>query len=294
MSWRDTLFFWQGELVVDPRDSSWSFQGSWSGADAPKAPKSEDDDLCPSPDTFSADANNTFAISGYMTRSFHEPRGTEITTQRGSYQLDNGEGHEEHTDDVHDLRLFAIPAKRIANIVATGENEFGPFIAIGQTTEGSFRSQPGQLPTVCDLVLARRYIDEKDRRRKMSAEDIMALVPPKLALGLPFKPWNAPVLAVKFKAPKEKQQRAWMNVQALKINPVVGFRPQDLLEETTVEEAGGEQEAGTAAEASAEGDGTATAAVDADDVAPGADGEKAEPWALGPEEGERPAKKARA
>ena len=81
-------------------------------------------------------------------------------------------------------------------------------------------------------------------------------------------------LAVKFKAPKETPQRAWMNVQALKIDPIVGFRPQDLLEETAVED-----DAGTVPGAETAAEGGSAAEVDAT-PGPG-------------EEGERPAKKAK-
>jgi hypothetical protein len=121
-----------------------------------------------------------------------------ISRTTGSYQLDNGDGPEPHTDDVHTITFTGHPSadwcggsggvgsnvsggggRAVGSngkggdidgptiVVATGNNEFGPFISAGVRTPPSAADGEG------NLTLARRYIDEADLRCGWSAVDLI-------------------------------------------------------------------------------------------------------------------------
>uniref|UniRef100_A0A7S2TKN8 Uncharacterized protein n=1 Tax=Lotharella oceanica TaxID=641309 RepID=A0A7S2TKN8_9EUKA len=83
----------------------------------------------------------------------------------GQYLLDNGEGHEQHGDDVHVcwfiLPKAELPSKDVERksylvVVARGENEFGRFISAGKVEQIDGSNYL--------LTLARRYVTDKDYR----------------------------------------------------------------------------------------------------------------------------------
>lgn len=132
-------------MNVDVVPSLWSFKGSWSGVDAPKPPLAGAD-LCPSGKGFAADAENRFSVVGSSTHNMHDPKGVLLEADSGEgalgwYLLDNGDGHERHEDSVHILRIARVspPAsgdddEGTFNVVATGSNDFGAFLALGFAT----------------------------------------------------------------------------------------------------------------------------------------------------------------
>lgn len=242
--WKDTMFFWRGEMTTgdhgygDPMKPNeiWGFKGTWSGVEAAEPPPDGQQDLRPSEDAFAADAANEFHVEGgvgtkqQMLSPYPPDEHPEDDPYRDAiegetwqlcdgypawYMLDNGEGHEKYSDDKHVLRTWFVsrlpPLKPPKNpygddferpdysnsdivVVAKGSNEFAKFIALG------IWPQPSG-----PMVLARRYLDDRDPRNKMSHQQILATVPEDLlAAG---KPWNADIMATKWSKSKGKGKK---------------------------------------------------------------------------------------
>jgi hypothetical protein len=164
--WKDTIFFWRGELTLDAEFSpaKWQFAGSWCGADAPAAPPTGGADLCPDAMAFAAAAAaNTFSVTGHVVRppGAGSAPGPAIYPSQdcifvqasgragGTYTLNNGDGPALFADDEHILVLIATrpptdsPETNDGGgaggpfaVVAKGRNEFGPFLALGFADAG--------------------------------------------------------------------------------------------------------------------------------------------------------------
>jgi hypothetical protein len=150
----------------------------------------------------------------------HDPKGILLEADSGEgalgwYLLDNGDGHERHEDSVHILRIARVspPAsgdddEGTCNVVATGSNEFGAFLALGFATRVPETDQSAASVS-WNLTLARRYIGERDPRGKLSHDEILAAL--SIEETSSGKPWNAPLLSAKWKplvrANKKKPSR---------------------------------------------------------------------------------------
>lgn len=78
-------------------------------------------------------------------------------------------GAVEHGDDVHSVCFFAAPREGSTTprglwASASGSNEFGGFVSLGEVAEMG--------DGVLCLTLARRYVDDKDRRRGMTPIEV--------------------------------------------------------------------------------------------------------------------------
>ena len=196
MSWRDTLFIWRGRFVRErPLDPELSpdcptlvhWRGSWIGVDAggtlePDAPEVE---------AFADEALPKFAIAGHRVSpdvpegfTNGEYRLDKQTAPRedGSclgWQLENGaEGLAWFRDDEHRVRVDG------DDVFAVGRNGFAPFVSVGVASGYAYelrRKKPWTLgnerravDTAVDsrvVVMARRYLDEKDARAKMRLDE---------------------------------------------------------------------------------------------------------------------------
>jgi len=147
MSWRDTLFVWRGTLVGD--GDRLTFEGSWVGATTgPGLPSLSEHEA----------SENVFSVTGRIPGGgIDDLDGKTWTVDGGAYQLDNGEGLEEHADDAYTVEFKeaesgAADEPRRVLAWSVGENEFGKFIIAGSMPEAGV------------LCLQRRYIDNKDAR----------------------------------------------------------------------------------------------------------------------------------
>lgn len=205
-TWRDTLFIWQGKLTKtsnkhsnkggdhnetsgrsivggEPNTScsiptAITWRGSWIGCencpDARTAPT-------PTAEAFGA-SEMKFEVSG-TGFSVGESRDADDDNDgdtddaqavvfwklelEGGPGWDLGEGFEKrrHTDNVHTLYMKNLPSdhdnREMSVVVAMGENEFGSFISAGYLQ-----------PTSSEMILARRYLDGRDLRLKLTIEEL--------------------------------------------------------------------------------------------------------------------------
>jgi hypothetical protein len=170
-TWRDTLFVWHGKLdrIVEST-ATWS--GTWVGVegcpDARSAPT-------PTMEAF-ASSEMQFQVSGTIQQVFSEKYSSLfVKLQLADGQgWDLGEGSEKrrYKDTSHTLYMESIPNAHVSGsremgiVVAVGVNEFGPFVSAGYS-----RIDPAS-PNSCDVMLGRRYLDERDQRRKWAVEDL--------------------------------------------------------------------------------------------------------------------------
>ena len=214
MSWRDTLFIWRGRFVrqrpLEPerspdRPTLVHWRGSWIGVDAggtlePDAPEME---------AFADEALPKFAVAGHRV-SPDTPEGftngeyrldkqTNAPREDGSclgWQLENGaEGLAWFQDDEHRVRVDG------DDVFAVGRNGFAPFVSVGVASGYAYELQP-QKNTAVDsrvVVMARRYLDEKDARAKMRLDEWAAEAKRDRARDAKKKknasPWNVPAMA---------------------------------------------------------------------------------------------------
>ena len=172
--WRDTLFIWNGSL----KDGKWD--GGWLGVDSADAQKA----ATPTAQEF-ADSPNKFTVAfelpggGMFSPTTQIQPGTQVSATAGDgYLLDQGDGHARYKDGEHRLHFFT---KTDADflVAARGRNEFAPFVSLGKY------QKDGQ------LVLARRYLDEKDARVEWTLDDLVAAVTP---LENCSEPWRCEAL----------------------------------------------------------------------------------------------------
>ena len=175
------------------------WRGSWIGVDAggtlePDAPEME---------AFADEALPKFAVAGHRV-SPDTPEGftngeyrldkqTNAPREDGSrlgWQLENGAGGLAwFQDDEHRVRVDG------DDVFAVGRNGFAPFVSVGVASGYAYELQP-QKNTAVDsrvVVMARRYLDEKDARAKMRLDEWAAEAKRDRKNGV--KPWNVPAMA---------------------------------------------------------------------------------------------------
>ena len=182
------------------------WRGSWIGVDAggtlePDAPEME---------AFADEALPKFAVAGHRV-SPDMPEGftngeyrldKQINAPRedGSclgWQLDNGpEGLSWFQDDEHRVRVDG------DDVFAVGRNGFAPFVSVGVASGYAYELQPQKNIAVDSrvVVMARRYLDEKDARAKMRLDEWAAEAKRHRARDAKKKsasPWNVPAMASK-------------------------------------------------------------------------------------------------
>lgn len=198
--WRETLFFWRGELRHEPDASEIVWSGKWVG--------SSDLEL-PSAQSF-AESPNTFELRGHVKvtppvewafREQHAYMLSGLTTPLvGSYLLDG----ESTKDDEHHLRLATLapdeksPMTTIA--AAVGNTRFGRFISLGKVmrqaavTSGagaSDASEPATSSGRLILLLVRRYVDRRDPRSKLASPAHLPLPALLTSPSMLAAPWSA-------------------------------------------------------------------------------------------------------
>lgn len=113
------------------------------------------------------------------------------------WQLENGaEGLAWFQDDEHRVRVDG------DDVFAVGRNGFAPFVSVGVASGYAYELQP-QKNTAVDsrvVVMARRYLDEKDARAKMRLDEWAAEAKRDRARDAKKKtksasPWNVPAMA---------------------------------------------------------------------------------------------------
>ena len=157
--WRETLFVWKGSFKLEISSASW--MGSWSSFTQNENARDF------------AETENKFTADGIYERKFTSKDSAEtftVFTKSSSYLLDNfdGRGLKKHRDKAHKMWINRLPccvhcgAKQV---VATGKNEYGPFIS-----HGMMGTNENQETT---LTLARRYIDDGDERLKYTGLELL-------------------------------------------------------------------------------------------------------------------------
>ena len=136
--WRMPLFYWRGQW------SKGTWQGSWVASE----------DGLPSDADFQ-ESTSTFKLSA--------EKGELAGKLAGSYKLDNGDGPADYSDIEHIVHATPVTSKAGTPLVvvgARGDTEFGKFLSMGVLVGTT-------------LTLARRYIDDKDPRNKLSATAVV-------------------------------------------------------------------------------------------------------------------------
>ena len=196
LDWRVPIFYWRGTLT----GKTW--QGTWVASEFGLP---SDDDFKASENTFKLECSEMLSLvaagSHNSTKNW-EAEGAKFT---GSYKLDNGDGLED-TEDIEHL-IWAVkgppshhPLGNIfdwATVGACGDTPFGRFVSLGRLDKKeALPDNPSMQYT--RLTLARRYIDDADPRKKMSARDVCARVS---SCGEDEWAINTPWLALPWKVP---------------------------------------------------------------------------------------------
>ena len=173
-SWRDTLFIWKGSL----KGAAWD--GQWIGIDSADALGA-----IPSAKDFSEGLNNfSVTLEGGEESKFSSSeikQGVEVWATAGAgYLLDqnDGQGHKRYNDAQHRVR-FCREKNSEWLVVASGTNEFAPFVSLGKYGNDG------------ELILARRYLDEKDERVRWTLDDLDAAAGSAIDIAAP---WRSEVL----------------------------------------------------------------------------------------------------
>jgi len=182
-SWRDTLFYWRGELGVSDSDALYGafiWTGTWVGSDdgvlpaAEKFAQSENEfnliHRCeedePSWEMFD-DISDHGSEHGALPRDM--PYIPPELNFEGFYMLDNGNGPEETEDNEHtvayDRREIEKDGTYTENhlVTACGDTPFGRFVSHGRIVIRNGEAE---------LTLARRYITDTDARAKLTAREL--------------------------------------------------------------------------------------------------------------------------
>jgi hypothetical protein len=212
MSWRDTLFIWRGRFrrrdttYPGEDDPSFDWQGTWIGVDAggtlkPDAPEMEafaEKGLPKFDVRGSLDPDRTDRTEGFSGEYRSDPDRGGVPGYQG-WQLDQGDGKglTWFDDDEHRIRVDG------DDVFAVGRNKFGPFVSAGVASGYSFQkfamgpeglsSAPSTESSSRVVVLARRYLDEKDARATMRLDEWAAEAKRDRKNGV--KPWNVPAMA---------------------------------------------------------------------------------------------------
>ena len=208
MSWRDTLFIWRGRFSrrrsSDPDDHAFvSWKGTWIGVDAggtlrPDAPEIE---------AFADQGLPKFVVCGRhepaLPEGFHGEyrldqsfEGVHFNKWRLGWQLDQGDGAglTWFEDEEHRVRVDG------DDVFAVGRNEFGPFVsagfASGYACQLRAEGEGTETEDAREVVLARRYLDERDARAKMRLDEWAAEARRRRDDGASSAaPWNVPAMA---------------------------------------------------------------------------------------------------
>ncbi|GFH54134.1 predicted protein [Chaetoceros tenuissimus] len=177
--WKRPLFFWKGVLSTS-KDNTITFKGSWvSGLASNGVPDESMYEETKETNYFTLECKNpsTFDTKGEaggenLLSSFFGVKGE----WKGSYLLDqcDGMGAQSYTDTKHffafDTKLRSINGNDVCLIAACGETEFGLFVA-GGFAKISKHTEDATSKQFIELVLARRYIMDRDGRGKCAKSD---------------------------------------------------------------------------------------------------------------------------
>ena len=171
--WKETLFVWKGKFSWKS-DDEFEWIGSWLPVQAGQ--HEEDTEVVLTDEAFAC-SENTFTLQG----KFGDDHAATIIG--GSYQLDNGDGHEAVEDYEQHFRVFNEDGVQVDLKARTeGESDTvqGPFsvAAWGSTQFGYFCSRgylkyPLGEPTPT-LILARRYLRDTDPRVGHAVKELSA------------------------------------------------------------------------------------------------------------------------
>ena len=163
-------------------------------------------------EAFADEALPKFAVAGHRVSQLDTPEGFTngeyrldkqtnalLPKEDGScqgWQLENGNptGLAWFQDDEHRVRVDG------DDVFAVGRNGFAPFVSVGVASGYAYETQP-QKNTAVDsrvVVMARRYLDEKDARAKMRLDEWAAEAKRHRARDAKKKsasPWNVPAMA---------------------------------------------------------------------------------------------------
>lgn len=141
--WRSPIFYWRG-TISGVSDNVWS--GTWVASE----------NGLPADAEFDA-SNTTFRLESKT------PLGPDAAGEfTGKYKLDQGDGLQDFEDVYHNIAVSA------SLCAARGNTEFGEFVSLGKFV----RAADGTLT----LTLARRYIGDRDPRRKQTAEGVLGRI----------------------------------------------------------------------------------------------------------------------
>jgi len=220
-SWRETLFFWRGELryaspasdepgvVRSSQKGILVWSGTWVGSASLTLPS--DETFAASPNTFELRAPY-HGGTGLDHVPSHVPDCSVFSGAfKGQYQLDG----ETTSDKSHTFRVACISkeadieADPVGTVVAaSGDTPFGRFVSLGTVSRRGAKDSPaakcggrggpcqlrdpaGPGERAIILTLARRYVDKADPRAKWKdprETDLAALLP---SPALASQPWRA-------------------------------------------------------------------------------------------------------
>mmetsp|Transcript_137 Transcript_137/g.502 ORF Transcript_137/g.502 Transcript_137/m.502 type:complete len:233 (-) Transcript_137:427-1125(-) len=163
-NWKETLFFWRGELSLEQktRGQKLVWHGSWVGAQDGEMPL--DEDFASSKNKFTLHLPGQKGLSNPL--QLHQLCDIEGKWS-GSYLLEG----RRTKDHLHRFRIEAqaavcdavqeeeLPLTAVA--AACGDTPFGQFVSLGRMTQ--LPGADGGRPSL-RLDLARRYVDEDDPR----------------------------------------------------------------------------------------------------------------------------------
>lgn len=199
MSWRDTLFVWNGQLEIT-NDKAVEWSGAWVGCEA--CPDAEEAEL-PDDEAFE-NSSTKFHVSGTL----HQ-RGDQffLTFTDGGWDLisdddDDDDSIKRYPDAKHSLLLPTTERSALKGIrkivAAVGENDFGSFVSAGFVTVVKAKRRGLQ------LVLARRYLENDDVRSKWSVTSLYHKLVEKARPETPWKVGDLHVETRRRKRPREK------------------------------------------------------------------------------------------
>ena len=192
--WKKNLFIWRGvtdkpilhKSTSTDNHQKHEYQLSWDGHWVPGNEKTEITDSL-----FAAHPHNKFKLHTIPQTFTDEHTVKQLESDHAgplikalndktfevlsSYDLDNGDGHKNFLDDSHTIYVddHEIEHGHVARVCGFGSNEFGSFISFGyiEFTEIVHEGVHGCRK---EIVLVRRYVDEKDPRASVEgAEQVL-------------------------------------------------------------------------------------------------------------------------
>ena len=213
VDWKETVFYWRGLLQLSDggQQQKLKWVGAWVAGTAEEG--------LPADEAFDQSAT-TFRLTAVLPPQMPEIRlsatgsrlsPTAMTARfKGTYLLDNGDGPRPYTDHAHSFQLFRASAETV-HVVAKGTTEFGPFISAGRLDPVLTAETSGK---VVRLTLARRYLDERDKRVRWGmvqlAESLVASTgegPGFTAAEIAEQPWRSASMQLRFKQSKSKGKK---------------------------------------------------------------------------------------